>query len=456
MAKPLTDIFIRNLKATGKPREIADGGARGLYLWIGASGIRSFVVRYRYQGKPQKLTLGRWIPPEDRRNEAKAEPQAGDPMSLASARKLAADTMLQLNRGLDPGAAKREEKQAKQQAEANTFRAVAERYFTEVCGMRVEADGSVTFNRDRKRSAPKQWRTLKRQVFPTLGNKPLDAITKADIREWLDKLAKGKLRNDEGQIIEGGPVAANCALATVRLIFLWREDQSDDYRAPSFRGLKRDQAGPRERVLNDDELRIVWRVASEADTPFNCLVRFLLLTASRRTEASAMRHSEVTGIVYNREERDGRTTETKATVWALPGERSKTGKEVVRPLSKAAIEVLDALPKVEGCKFLFTTDGETSLSAYSHFKRQFDAKTGPLPHWQLHDLRRTARSLLSRAGISPDHASHCLGHTIDGIRKVYDRYDFLAEKAEAFEALASLIERIVTPTDNVVFLKAGE
>jgi integrase len=451
MTKPLTDVGIRNLKATGKPREIADGGTRGLYLWIGASGIRSFVVRYRYQGKPQKLTLGRWIPPEDRHKEGNAEPQVGDPLSLASARKLAADTMLQLNRGLDPGAARRDEKQAKQQAEANTFRAVAERYFTEVCGMRVDAGGAVSFNRERKRSAPEQWRTLKRQVFPTLGDKAIDAITKNDIREWLDKLAKGKLRNDEGQIIKGGDVAANRALATVRLIFLWREEQSDDYRAPSFRGLKRDEAGARERVLNDDELRIVWRVASEADTPFNCLVRFLLLTASRRTEASAMKRSEVTGTVYNRD--DG--TETKATVWVLPGERSKTGKEVVRPLSRAAIEVLDALPGVGN--FFFSNDSETSLAAYSHFKEQFDAKTGPLPQWQLHDLRRTARSLLSRAGVSPDHAERCLGHIIGGVRGIYDRHDFLQKKHEAYEALAALIERIVNPQDNVVaFKNAGE
>ena len=452
MAKPLTDIGIKNLKATGKPREIPDGGARGLYLWIGATGVRSFVVRFRIAGKPQKLTLGRWVPPGDRDKED--GPQVGEPMSLATARKLAGDTLLQVSRGRDPAAVKRDEAQAKQQAAANTFRSVAERHFAEVCGMRIEANGTVTFKRDRKRSAPEQWRTLTRQVFPTLGDRPIDAITKNDIRDWLDKLAKGKLRNDEGQIIKGGVVAANCALATVRLILLWREEQSDDYRAPSFRGLKRDQSGPRERVLNDDELRIVWRVANEADTPFNRLVRFLLLSCARRTEASAMQHGEVTEIVYNREERDGRKTETKATVWVLPGERSKTGKEVVRPLSKAAIDVLGALPNVR--KFFFTTDGKTSLSAYSHFKRQFDAKTGPLPQWQLHDLRRTARSLLSRAKVSPDHAERCLGHVIGGVRGVYDRHDFLQEKHEAYEALAALIERIVNPQANVVTLRGSE
>jgi integrase len=451
MAKPLTEIGIKNLKPTGEPREIRDGGARGLYLWIGSTGVKSFVVRYRLNGKPKKLTLGRWVPPEDRKAD---DPQIGDPMSLGQAHKLAADVMLQLARGRNPAAAKRDEAQAKQKAAANTFRSVAERYFTEVCGMHLEADGTATFNRDRKkRSAPEQWHTLKRQIFPTLGGKAFDAITKNDIRDWLDKLATGKLRNDEGQPITGGIVAANCALAIVRLILLWREEQSDDYRAPSFRGLKRDQSGPRKRYLSDDELRIVWRVASEADTPFNCLVRFLLLTAARRTEASEMRRGEVTEIVYTREERDGRKTETKAKVWVLPGERSKTGKEVVRPLSKAAIEVLDTLPNVG--KFFFTTDGATPLAAYSYFKRQFDAKTGPLPQWQLHDLRRTARSLLSRAGISPDHASHCLGHTIGGMREVYDQYDFLQQKHDAFDALAALIERIVNPQANVVPFVAG-
>jgi integrase len=67
----------------------------------------------------------------------------------------------------------------------------------------------------------------------------------------------------------------------------------------------------------------------------------------------------------------------------------------------------------------------------------------------LHDLRRTARSLMSRAGISSDHAERALGHVIGGVRSVYDRHKFLEEKKRAFEALASLLEQILNPAPNV-------
>jgi integrase len=70
--------------------------------------------------------------------------------------------------------------------------------------------------------------------------------------------------------------------------------------------------------------------------------------------------------------------------------------------------------------------------------------------WTLHDLRRTARSLMSRAGVNPDIAERCLGHVIGGVRGVYDRHKFVEEMRHAFEALATQIERIVHPVENVV------
>ena len=70
--------------------------------------------------------------------------------------------------------------------------------------------------------------------------------------------------------------------------------------------------------------------------------------------------------------------------------------------------------------------------------------------WTLHDLRRTARSLMSRAGVNADHAERCLGHVIAGVRGTYDRHEYHAEKQHAFEALAALIERIVNPPEGNV------
>jgi integrase len=102
---------------------------------------------------------------------------------------------------------------------------------------------------------------------------------------------------------------------------------------------------------------------------------------------------------------------------------------------------------------LFTTDGERPFSGYSKAKAKFDADCG-VTGWTLHDLRRTARSLMSRASVSADVAERCLGHVISGVRGTYDRHAYFDEKKRAFEALAALIDRIVNPpADNVVSLE---
>jgi integrase len=65
--------------------------------------------------------------------------------------------------------------------------------------------------------------------------------------------------------------------------------------------------------------------------------------------------------------------------------------------------------------------------------------------WTIHDLRRTARTLMAQAGIEPDHAERCLGHAIPGVRGVYDCHEYRDEKGHAFEALAAVIARILDP-----------
>jgi len=196
--------------------------------------------------------------------------------------------------------------------------------------------------------------------------------------------------------------------------------------------MTRSKAGPRERILTDDELRIVWKTAGNAGVMGNYL-RFLLLTAARKSEAADLEWSELT-----------------QADWTLPAARNKTKVDLVRPLSKLAQSIL---PKPEG-KFVFTKGGSSinkRLAGYKHNfdiqvldeLRKADAAAQPLPRWTLHDLRRTARSLMSRAGVPSDHAERCLGHVIGGVRGVYDRHEYHREKAQAFEALAALIDRIV-------------
>src|SRR5262249_17854383 len=206
-------------------------------------------------------------------------------------------------------------------------------------------------------------------------------------------------------------------LAYLRRVMTWHASRSDTFRSPIVRGMARTRPSQRrrQRVLSDDELKAMWQAAEASQGAFSRFVQFLLLTATRRTEAADMRRSEVVG-----EE------------WAIPQERYKTGLELVLPLSPAARAVLDRVPKVGKSGFVFTTDGKRPISGFSKFKRTFDAdmlvalrKQDPevtMPRWTLHDLRRTARSLMSRAGVPSDHAERCLGHILPSVRGTYDRY----------------------------------
>jgi integrase len=98
---------------------------------------------------------------------------------------------------------------------------------------------------------------------------------------------------------------------------------------------------------------------------------------------------------------------------------------------------------------VFSADGSRALGDFGDRKVRFDKACG-VENWRLHDLRRTSRTLLSRAGISADIAEMCLGHVLTGVRGTYDRHSFENEKRHAFEALAALIDRIVHPPEAEV------
>ena len=124
--------------------------------------------------------------------------------------------------------------------------------------------------------------------------------------------------------------------------------------------------------------------------------------------------------------------------------------ELLRPLSKAALAIVEAQPCLGD--YVFSARGQ-GLATFGRSLKTFYQRCG-VSGWRPHDLRRTARTLLSRAGVSPDIAERCLGHAIPGVRKIYDRHGFKTEMAQAYEALAALIQNIVTPSPaNVVPLR---
>lgn len=406
MIKVLTDIAIRNLKPGATRREIPDG--KGLYVVVQPSGKTSYAVRYRFRGKPRKLTLPGGL-------------------SLKAARKAAGDALYEVEQGRDPSATKRKAEQTRRLAAASTFRAVAEDY------LRREGD--------RLRSADWRRAVLVRLVYPTLGDRPIGEILRSEIVRLLDKIEGGELKDRDGEPIRGGPVMADRTLAVIRKIMNWHAPRQDDFRSPIVRGMARvkPKERARKRTLTDDELRAVWKAADADEGPFGCLVQFLLLTAARRNEAARMPRAELVD-----------------TNWTLAASRNKAKVDLIRPLSEAAERVLARMPVLADCDFIFSTDGEHPISGFSRFKKEFDKACG-VTGWTLHDLRRTARSLMSRAGVISEHAELCMGHVVGGVEETYDRYEYQVEKKRAYQALATQIHRIVNPQDNVVPIgaKAG-
>jgi integrase len=309
-------------------------------------------------------------------------------ITLADARELARDWIKSLRAGIDPAT-------AAQAARDRTFRAICEQY--------LAREGSAL------RTA--EWRrwVLDRVILPALGDLPITEIRRSDIVQLLDGIAD-----------ERGPVMANRALGVVRRVMNWYATRSDDFRSPIVRGMARAETA-RERVLADAELRALWS-ASFGSVTFGAFFRFLLLTAARRGEAAEMQWSEIS--------EDG--------VWTLPASRNKTGQVLLRPLSAAAQDLLAKIPRND--EFVFTLHGQRSGLVVA---RSTLGATAGVEGWTLHDCRRTARSLMSRAGVPNDHAERCLGHVIGGVRGVYDRHEYLEEKRKAFEALARMIEGIV-------------
>jgi integrase len=194
----------------------------------------------------------------------------------------------------------------------------------------------------------------------------------------------------------------------------------------------------RERTLTDQEIAAVWRAAGELGT-FGDVVRGLLLTGARRSELAEMQWDELEG-----------------NLWTLPAARNKVSRydrpiELVRPLSPAMLEILAKQPRVVGCPYVFSLDGRRPIRDFAKPKRELDQLSG-VTGWVLHDLRRTARTLMSRARVPTDHAERALGHVVGGIRATYDRHQYVDEMAHAFAALAGLVARILDPVDNVTVL----
>jgi integrase len=414
--RALTDRFCAHAKAReGEAQtDYFDEGRPGLALRVTKAGTRSWTYHFTLGGQRVRMTFGTY-----------------PATSLAKAHTLADEARAALESGKDPRTAL---------AKPETFKAICEEW--------AEREGkALRTGEDRKA-------TLERLAYPTLGDRPINEVGRRDIVRLLDTIED-----------QSGPVMADQTLAFIRRVFSWHSSRSDDFRSPIVRGMARTKpkARARKRILADDEIRDLWTALRSADVPacYPAFVKMLLLSATRRNEAANMHSSEIDG-----------------DVWTIPGARYKTKLDHVVPLTPAALALIsNKPPRATSSWFIFSTsvsgpdremecDGAIAFSGFSKAKTELDKTIAmirkaegrpPVPRWTLHDLRRTARSLMSRAKVPTDHAERALGHVIGGVRETYDRYEYLDEKRDALAALARLIDLILNPSaDNVVPMRAAE
>jgi integrase len=207
--------------------------------------------------------------------------------------------------------------------------------------------------------------------------------------------------------------------------------------ANPFQGIKPAAAEiSRDRVLDDHELRLVWRAAGGLGYPFGPIVQLLVLLGQRRGEIGGMVWSEI---------------DLAAKVWNLPRERCKNGHAHVVPLSEQAIKILEDVPRFAGTPLVFTANGRP-VTGFSGAKRRLDASLpGDSPAWTFHDLRRSFASGSARLGVDMHITERNLNHisgSTGGIAGIYQRHDFLRERRAAMEVWGRHIEQIVTGGAN--------
>jgi len=255
-------------------------------------------------------------------------------------------------------------------------------------------------------------------LYPSLGRLPIDQIKRGQYKRVFDAIA------DQRSLKR----AARVQRATKALLN-WHGGRSDYVSVlTGTKALISISEHARSHVPSDADLKAIV-LAAERDKLFGSYLLFTLLTATRRGEGAGLRRSELSP--------DGR-------VWTIPAARYKSKRDTVVPLSVAAQKILATMPVRPGGDYVFSADGASELGNWDARKARFDAACG-IRGWVIHDLRRAARTLLSRAGVSSDIAERCLGHAMVGVRGTYERYAYESEKRHAFEALARMVEEIVRP-----------
>ena len=415
-AKQLTEPGIQKMTKAkpGQRREVYDKLAPGLALRVTDRGTKTWATHYRFAGKHQRITLSEWpgLKIEDARIEAR------------KIRNWAKG-------GIDPKAALGAEQRAALEA-----RNLASMTFGDLAAKYIEQKIPDLANASRYEAV------VRNRLVSAWGDLALDELRGHHLSELVAKVKA-----------DAGPMAAYRVYEVGKGIFTWALGASvRGVNSHPFAHLRAKHLSikkvPRQRVLDNHEVSLIWPVLESLGYPFGPWAKLLLLLAQRRTE------------VANIERKRGELDLDKAE-WIIPVHKNKSGRRHLVPLPPAAVTILRALPEFSEGRFVFsTTNGERPISGFGKTKTRVDeavakaiAEEGgdDIEPWTWHDLRRTGSSGMARISVREIVRERVLNHLPQGLAKTYNVYDYQDEKRAALTQWGQEVQNITEPPpENVV------
>jgi len=406
----LTDMKLKNLKPQEKAYKVLDRD--GMYGVVSPKGTVTFRYDYRLAGRRETLTLGQYD--EFQASQPKRDPETikyGDPLSLADARELLARAKNSVSRGESPSRDKADGK--RELRESGTFQTFAEIWLRDA-GL---ANSTVAMRKS----------ILDRDVLPKFGKRKLEEITPSQVLSLCEKIKE-----------RGAPATAVHAREIIQQVYrhaisrgLKIDNPADAVKASAIATFK-----PRERALTPGEIQTFFTVLDTVGTlpTLKLALKFVLLTMCRKGELLQATWKEVDF--------------DKAT-WTIPAERMKARRQHVVYLSQQAIDLLVGLKTCAGSSpYLlpgrYETDKPMSEATLNRViaavVEKAEKESLELPHFCVHDLRRTASTLLHEAGFNTDWIEKCLAHEQRGVRAVYNKAEYADQRRAMLQSWAEMVD----------------
>ena len=383
---------IKSLIKEGKPAKHAVGN--GLYLRITKEHAGFWIVRYSINNKRREMALGQF-----------------PVTTLAMATAEAAQIKLDIKKGIDPLA----ERDRGDKSRLQSVNDLAEDWLAE-CEKILKHP-----------NIPR--RVYTKDIAPVIGGLSIERVNPRDIRAIIQRI-----------VDSNRPTIANDCLLYCKQLF--RHAVKLDLRTsnPAEAFSINDAGGAeksRHRALSLEELEQVFEVFRNNTDQFareNYLATALLVVLG-------VRKLELIGAKWEEFDFD-------KALWQLPKERSKMGETLTIPLPDQVIEWLKELQtRSYGKEYVFPKRRSSERQGHispdtlnAAIQKLFKQGKMPVPHFTIHDLRRTCRSLLASQGVPAHVAERCLNHKLKGVEGIYDRYDYLDERGEALNKLACLLK----------------